>query len=179
MGTPVSGVSAYATPANMTDRFDVRTIGELLSDTAVALDPTAVANSTKLTALLQEASGMVESAVLVGDRYQLSDLAALTGNSQQTLVGIVCRVTMFLLWERRPSIKMAKMELPASAEMAMRLLDQIAAGMRAFGIQEVLDADIPPDPEFMTRHELRVRNSVSVGARRLFGDRNQFHAGGR
>lgn len=146
--------------------------------------PTAyVANSATwhqnlvLADLLREASGMVEMACLRGERYSPADLAGLTGNAAESLAGLVAGITLWLLWERRPT-RLATMQLPLRAQMAMDQLAHLEAGDRIFGILEVASAGVASQPEFMTPNDLEYRNFTSVISKRYFGSRSQFHVPG-
>ena len=177
MSTPASGTVAYATPADMVTRYDVRSLGKLLSDNGAEMTATQVQNSAVLTTLLQQASGLIESACVVGQRYQINptasppinDLAALTGNSQQLLVGLVCDLAYWYVWARRPH-RERKSELPATVELAFDWLDKIRAGEAIFGILENIQASTPTDlvetPDIVVQ-----RNGLVVQAQRFFGVR--------
>ena len=177
MSTPLSGTSAYATASDFTARYDARTVAQLLSDADVQITSGQVPSNASLAALLQEASGMLESACLVGQRYQPADLSGLTGNSMQMLIGIVCGVGMYLLWCRRPE-KYKDMKLPSRAELALRQMDDLRDGSRIFGILEAAEANNIPTPYFTQPNDLYLRNPVSVQARRFFGNRGQYNVPG-
>lgn len=188
MPTPGSWPTAYAEGEDFTRRFDFRTANQLLSDNDAPLysmtDPTAaklsVETDATLTALLQEASGMVEAACTRAGIYQIdpgatpprNDLAdLLTGgtNSGEMLRGMVCGIAMWLLWERRPQ-RIKEMELPARAQAAIAQLDDLADGKKVFGWREnQLDA--------VTEHTIDQpadvirRNGTTWQARRLYGRR--------
>src|SRR5262252_940921 len=100
--TNISGPVAYCTPQQMVNRYDVRTIGQYLSDDGVKLTPDEVKASPILEELLMEASGELEGALLRGGRYTPADLGALTGNGLEMLAGLVAGYCMFLVWDRRP-----------------------------------------------------------------------------
>lgn len=185
MPTPISGPIPYCSPAQFLERYDVRTVGQLLSDTDVALSQTDVLQSTILNDLLMEASGWVESAALVANRYSPNDLYALatdpsalpgTGNSARMLAGIVAGITMFFLWDRRPT-KYLEMGLPLRSEMAIEMLDRLRKGEAIFGIQEVANAG-NPDPKFITPEQINTRNFSSNQARRFFGNRADYNVPG-
>jgi len=135
--TPASSASAYCTAEEFLERFDVRWVGDLLSDTGQKLTPPDVKTSTLLTSLLKEASGDVEAACFAGKRYDKDDLAALTGNSVQMLRGIVAGLTAFYLWERRPE---RRGEMPKRCEIALQKLQALRNGDRIFAFTESAEA---------------------------------------
>lgn len=176
MTTPLSGSSPYCTPQRFIDAYDLRTVGDLLSDTNTRLISSQILASTVLNELLMEASGWVESACMVAGRYAPADLAALTGNSAQMLAGMVAGIAMFFLWDRRPE-RLAKMALPAKADMALKQIGALEQGTAIFGILEVTQAGVP-NVEFVTPEDIRTRNGVVNQARNLFGNRAMYNVPG-
>lgn len=178
----------YCTPAIFLERYDVRTVGDYLSDTDLRLTPTQVQNSAVLADLMKQASGIVESHAFMGTRYSPVDLQLIasmdnTGtivgtptNAAQVLYGIVAGITMFLVWERRP-LRYAKHPMPLSSEMAFGQLEKIGAGALIFGLLETAEAGVP-SVEFMTKQDILTRNFSSNQARRFFGDRAQYQVPG-
>lgn len=177
MSTPASGTTPYAQPSDMLNRYDARSLGKLLSDTGAEMDQGDIPTSTVLTALLQQASGLIESACVVGMRYNINpqasppinDLAALTGNSQQLLIGLVCDLTYWYLWNRRPH-RERKSELPAQVEMAFDWLDRLRNGEAIFGLLENIQASVVSDV-YETPQTIAQRNGVVFQAERYFGIR--------
>jgi len=175
MPTYASGGSAYATNADMQIRYDERTLGQLLSDDKAMLGSAEVAASATLTALLQQASGMVEAAACRGERYVITadgtrnDLASLTGNSKQLLAGLVCDLAMWLLWNRRPAMR-PKGDMPGQTAVAMEFLDRLVKGDAVFGVIEAEEAgnvsDVVETADIPTK-----RLDLSIAADRLFGRR--------
>lgn len=180
MSTPASGTSAYATPTDFQNREDSRSVQQLLSDTGVPLTPSQVTSSAALAALLQEASGWVESACTVGQRYQINPSATppindlqtiITAgqNSAQLLIGLVCDIAFWLLWNRRPHMDGQKP--PAQVEMALKMLEALEKGSAVFGILEVATAGLPGHyTEQPTDFENRT--GPVIIAKRLFGNRS-------
>lgn len=178
MSTNNSTATAYASSDDLIKRYDVRTVCELLSDTNTPVTASSLSSNTSLSALLLGSSGWLESACTVGNRYAITDLAGLAGASLEMLKDLVCGFTMFQLWSRRPA-RMAQMELPAMAGLAMDMLDKLREGERIFGILEVAQAGNNPTPYLMTTSDLITgRNPISQQARNFFGDRGENHAGG-
>ena len=170
--TPSSGSAPYATASDFAERYDIRTIGDLLSDLGARLPSGQVLTSSRLTYLLMQASGQVEAAAMAGKRYTTDDLAALTGNSKEYLKGIVCDLVIWILLGRRPTREGG---VPEIVKGALEALELIRHGQRIFGFTEVQDAgknvivaDTPPD-------------LLTSRGRRLFGDLtgSNDHAGDR
>lgn len=162
--TPLTG-SAYATAADMVARYDVRTLGDLLSDNEqVRLTPSQVAASTILATLLSEASGEVEGVAFGRRVYEPADFAALTDNALAKLAGIVCAITLQKLMARRPSrVK----ELPTQAALALEEFEKLRNGDRIFAFAETADAG--KDMVTITNDSM-VPCPISKRALRFFGD---------
>lgn len=175
MSTPVSGAAAYCTVAQFLQSYDVRTVGQLLSDTNVAYTVTDINNigstaNLTLLALLQKASGMLESACLLGNRYAPADLSGLTGNSAQFLAGLVADLAMWLLWNRRPD---RKTPIPAQASVALDWLESLRTGDRIFGTQEAMNAGEPEDVQEKVSDVQNRYGAVVIG-RRFWGNRGNM-----
>lgn len=69
MASIASSTSSYASFGDLVARFDLRPIEELLSDTGFPLSPQRAAVCSAMTAILQEASGVLEAAATAGQRY--------------------------------------------------------------------------------------------------------------
>lgn len=92
----------YADPSDLASRYDIRTIGELVTDDEQELSRTAVLNHPNVLSALCDASGRVEAALRHGARYTIDDLSRLTDNSLSHLKSIVCSVAMSRILRRRP-----------------------------------------------------------------------------
>jgi hypothetical protein len=175
MATPLSGSTPYCTNQQFLDRYDARTVGDLLSDNNVRA--VNLSSSALLTELLAEASGWVEAACLKSDHYLPSDLASLTGNSAGMLAGLVAGLAMFMIWDRRPT-RLASVELPTRAKLALDQLDQLEKGVRIFGFAEAAAAG-NLSPVFQDIDDINTLNLSSNQARRLFGDRARDYVPGQ
>lgn len=127
---------AYASSSDLTARFDERTILDLLSDT----NTPATLPSTRLDTILADSSGELNAHVRVGGRYAVSDLTSLTGDALEYLKGIVCRIAMLRLMQRRP-------ELYASVGEAMskdltKTLEDLRNGAMIFDVDGAVDASL-------------------------------------
>lgn len=94
---------SYATPAEFLQRFDARIFGDVVSDEDTPVTPQQLLDDPNLQAALDDASGDIEAACLVGERYTPDDLAGLTGNSLFHLKRICCDIAAAYLLRRRPS----------------------------------------------------------------------------
>lgn len=171
MVTPASGETSYALQADFTVRYDWRSAAQLLSDTETTLTQAQVEASATLLTLLEEASGEVESATLVSNRYVLNDtqndLDDLTGNSLEHLKGIVCTLAAEKLYRRRPDL-LAK--IAPQVEAAREQLDLLRHGERIFGTVEHAAAGLPGHhTETMADEE--ERRGFALHTERLLGQR--------
>ena len=166
-GTPSSASTAYADVDALKARYDVRTLCQLASDTGVKLQPAQLATNTKVTKALLSASGMVEASCTRSGTYTPADLAALTGASKEFLIDIVCDLAMGRLFLSRPD---RDGEPPQTYELAMKLLDELAAGVKVFGLLEQRDAQILTHT-VETPQVVEERAGIVYTARRLFGTR--------
>lgn len=134
-------MAAYATPADLAQRYDVRTLLELPSDTNEAIDSGDLDDNAILLMVLEDASGQVEAALLAGQRYSAADLEDLTGNPLGLLKRLVCQIAFTFLEERRGGLD------PDQFEKRMQwpndMLDRLRRGENIFGITEVLEASVP------------------------------------
>ena len=75
-------VTVYCTPAQLLQRYDARTIGQLVNDdgtSATVATLTSSSTGSVLYSHLQSASGKIEAALLASERYQLADLQTIAG----------------------------------------------------------------------------------------------------
>jgi hypothetical protein len=122
-------MAAYATSADLINFADENSVKDLLSDTGTYTG--TLSTDTKLTALLQAASGAIEAACGVSELYNPTDLAALAGNSLVLLKELVCQLTMVLLVRRRPE-KYGSEYWQAIRKEAEDYLDRLRKGERLF-----------------------------------------------
>lgn len=129
---------SYAAGSDMVKRYDVRRLGDLVSDTGTrVVDPTTDPN---LQAALDDAAGLIDAALLRGGRYQPADLSGLPANSssQALLFRINCDLAYGLLLQRRD------LTAPKQVEVAYGLLDRLAEGSMIFGaVQAAVNSGQP------------------------------------
>jgi len=170
MATPNSAASSYATPSDMLDHYDIRTVADLINDTSVRTGgspnpvPATVEADPKLVKALNAAAGIIEAATLRSKRYFVADLQALDGCSKEFLIQINCDLAMGLLYRRRPD----KGQIPPFFTAAMAWLDQLANGERVFSFEENEDAGLPR-AYVETAADVEERAMVAQQACRYFG----------
>lgn len=168
MPTPVSNATSYCSAAEFLKRYDVRSVGDLVSDDGTRITgSTAILASGILESVLADASGAVESACLVGEKYNPTSLSALTGNSAALLKRIVADLAYGMLRMRRGH----KEDTPMPGyEMALEWLNRLRLGERIFGLQENMDAG-KPDNVPVTESVLERLRLSTFQASRYFGVR--------
>lgn len=124
----------YAQPADLLARHDARLIGDLAQDTDTRQTPTQLLTDPNVIAALTDASGTIESACFVGERYSSSDLSSLPANSNGLLMRLTCDIAFAYLFQRRGYNYMDKM--PA-LKYSFDLLDRLRLGERVFDVGEV------------------------------------------
>lgn len=165
--TVTSSTSAYCTPAQAIQMFDVTMWGDLLQDTGTRLTSGQVLTDLNLAAELLIASGEVEQKALKGERYQPADLAAL--QSPMTAGGwilakIVASIAMRNCLERRDPFS----AMPPAILRAYDMLDELIQGQAIFGFAETQEAGLPSTKPFYSDITDAQRSPV-FKARRLFG----------
>lgn len=149
-------MAAYAEPADLTARHDADIVAQLCSDDEHAVPAEDLATNTNLLAALEDASGEVESACLIGKRYSTDQLDALTGNSLAKLKRITCIIAMANLLERRPLVHVSNAE--KLLERAEQYLEQLRTGQRIFNVTENVETQLPTidGPTSVTYQEMNM-----------------------
>lgn len=148
--TPLSTSTYYASPADTFVYHDWQQVADVLRDgddprptRAGLLDSTSDAGAM-LVRFLKLASGEIESACLVGQRYTPSDLAALTGAGAELLKKLTADLCFYRLTERRQPASSDPKQIPGAAS-ALTTLQMLESGERVFPFTETADAGIGPD----------------------------------
>ncbi len=165
--TPLSSLTPYASPQDLLERYDVRTVGELASDTGIPLTAQQMKTSARILAAILDASGALESACIVGNRYTPHDLQSLTGASANFCKMLVCDLAMGRLVMARPT----KDETPQFYTMALQWLERLRLGERIFGLQETADAGARITEDPFLESDLARLNLATYQCQRLFGIR--------
>lgn len=166
--TPRTSETAYATPANMTARYDSYLIAQLCADAETEPDPPALGTNARLLAALLDASGLIETAAGVGGRYKPEDLQALTsGAGQAMLIRLCCDLAIGLLWYSRID---REGDPPKNYGSALRFLEALESGGKVFSLVQSQEAGNTGN-YVETQQDLVNRNGPVAVARRLFGNK--------
>jgi hypothetical protein len=179
--TPSGTATPYCSVSQLFDFHDVEMVGDLLREGAdprpsrarIADSATPSAEYTRLNRLLLSASGKVETACLVSNRYLPEDLAALTNSGAARLQKLVADLTFWELMQRKQPTA-ARLENVPGALQAEEELERLRKGERVFGLVESGNAGLPsisdPDPSQMY-------SAPTQEASRFFGTHGQRRRG--
>lgn len=174
MATVNSASAAYATGSDLVTSRDYRQVGDFLKDDNTRPATSGdVAGDAIVGVALKWASGQVEAAATVGQRYAHGELTALAGSGTvggELLKGLVCDLAFWYLAKRRkPSLRQDDV---AGVPEAYELLDRLRAGERVFPFSETQDAGLA-DVVALDRADNPVTEAepLSTRAVRFFGHR--------
>jgi len=165
--TPNTSATSYLPAAEFLKRTDTRKVGQLCSDTNTAIPIGSLPTDANLEAALLDASGELETACLVGKKYDPVDIAALTGSG----LSMVYRVLTVLAWnnliDRRLDLNIEQHPKTPWAEAVLEALRQ---GDRILSLSEVQDAG-HLDYQDQTDADEVQRDGIVVQMDRYFGRR--------
>lgn len=162
---------SYATPTEFLKRYDARIVGDLVRDSGEQATSAELLDDVNLQAALDDASGDIDAALMVGERYTPTELDSLTGNSQTLLIRMCCDIAMAFLLRRRPS-KDADKDT-ARLELAERHLNRLRDGEQVFFRGDefdhagVLDTTGPSTVQLQNLNLMRDRTQNYYPERRL------------
>jgi phage gp36-like protein len=91
----------YAAGTDFVARYDVRLIGDLISDTGTQVPAASVPDNPNLLAALTDASSAIDAAVFVGNRYTPAQMASLSATAAAFLTRLTCDLALVYLKRRR------------------------------------------------------------------------------
>lgn len=91
----------YASGTDFVERYDVRLIGDLISDNGTPVTAADVPSNANLMAVLADASSAVDAAVFVGNRYTPAQMASLSETAAGFVRRLVCDLALIYLKRRR------------------------------------------------------------------------------
>lgn len=130
---------AYAEPADLIKRVRPETLRDLVSDGSVPVTEDELETDVNLLAALDDASGEMDAALRVGNRYTTAALAALTGNSLAYRKRICCDLAFANLLKRNGSYA----EAEEKGKSAKEALDALRKGLNIFDIEDNAEAGLP------------------------------------
>lgn len=177
----ISSATSYAQISDLLVRADIRAIADTLIDTGGRAGGTAPTIATimanpdavlRMQTALNWASGEVEMACLVGNKYTVTDLQALTGMSLASLVGIVVDLAAWRLMQGR-YLTLAITELYRAANEKLQMLRD---GARIFALSNQAAAGLPQN-QFISQQTINMVDLSTTQARRFYGRRSKERIG--
>lgn len=161
---------AYAAPSDLILRYDRTTVGQLCGDDKRAVSGVDLPTDPVCLGMLNDASGMIDAALLVGNRYTPADLLGLSSNSSFLLIRVCCDIAMALLIDRRPGWNPERSK--AIHELADSHLEKLRTGENTFNIQASMDAGEPVDSGPLTiNYQPDQINNIVDRSRAYYGER--------
>jgi phage gp36-like protein len=165
-------MAAHATSADLIKRFDTNVIGDLASDTGTPIASAAFSADANITAALADATGEINSAVMVSDLYTSTELTDLSDQDEEYLKRICCDLAMGYLFGRRPE-KYGE-AIDRITKYAREQLELIRTGKRLFNVtarktagQPEIDGPSAVDYQNMNLIPDRTRNFYPARGTRL------------
>jgi phage gp36-like protein len=162
---------SYAQPQDAIDRIDVRRWGDLVLDNGVRATANQLLTNTRLIAVLNDASGLIDAALLRGGRYAPTDLQTLattTNNGWYLLLRINVDIAYALALEARGYSESEIGSMAPGYAKALEYLDRLMEGQWIFGLAPVVAAGGVPKV-------VPLSNNITLltqAARRYFGGLN-------
>jgi len=132
---------ALASPQDMIDRYDVRTLGDLVSDSTRTTEINLSSDEKMLTAL-ESATGELIAACFKGKRYSFEDLNGLTESSGAYLRDLICRIAFWKLWQRKPWSDRYEQARAAAEKSSNEALEMLRSGQQVFDVEATKDAGV-------------------------------------
>jgi len=117
-------IMPYANANDFLQRYDVRLIGDLVSDDGTRVNPGDLPNHTVVLAVLNDASATVDAAVYVGNRYTPDQLANLSDTAAAFVRRLVCDLALIYIKRRRGRFD------PEKDAALLREVNDTLAGLR-------------------------------------------------
>lgn len=132
---------ALVTVQQLVDRYDRRTVAQLLSDDNSQVPVGELNTNQRLLAILQDATGEFKSALSVGFQYTDENFTDLAEANNPVVVRLICALAMGYLYERRG------IGVPDATDRTIRWareqLVEIQKGRKVLDVIEVKEAQNP------------------------------------
>lgn len=167
--TLTSSTSSLCPVSEFVKRVDKAAVSLLASD--IPGDTNVIlSTNANIAAALMTATGMFESAVMMGGKYSSEDLELMkttTCGAQGLMFGIISDLAWVELFKRRPNMNV---QPPPSLKQSMEWLDMLAMGKRIFAFQQATDATIMERIDSSV-DDINARNGVVTQAEAYYGRR--------
>jgi hypothetical protein len=131
---------AYITASQFLDRYDPRRVGAMAGDAGAIVSQSDIeaGSNDVVNAALADATGMINSAILRGQRYKVSDLTGLTGDDAAFLYRLTANLAYGLMKLRR--------DIPLQEGdpyyMALTDLERLSNGDRVFNVDGAIASGV-------------------------------------
>lgn len=123
--------NSYATPADLLLRYDANLLGMLVNDNSQQLSPAQLQNDAATQAALDDATGIIQSALYVAYKYTAAEIATATAESLSLLRRLCCDLAIVMLCQRRGYDYNDKYPMLA---LSLELIQQLRNGERVLDI---------------------------------------------
>jgi len=149
---------AYTTASQAMALIDNRLLGDLVSDSGQRVTPSGLLTDPNLATALSTAAGQINSAALVGQRYTVAELKALTGDDAAFLVMLNTWLAFGILCSRRGRDAKEHPEYVKATEM----LETLKTGEAVFNVAAdvsvgTAQTSFPSFADYATVNSLRER----------------------
>lgn len=150
----------FATGSDMLARYDARLLGDLVRDDGTQEPSVSLAANANLTAAITDATAVIQSAIVVGNRYTLSQISSLSDSSESVLRRICCDLALIYLKRRRGKFN-AENDGPLleSVEASIKSLrdgeNLLMIGTATESPASVAELSVPTLVTIQNRHTLR------------------------
>lgn len=167
MATVEPSETLLASPSDLADRYDARTLAELASDDNSPADEQQLSANRKILAALYSAQGRVLSYLLRADRYTAEDLANLDGPSRSLVAELICVVAYSALWRRKAhaSDDVAANAAKLAREDASESIEALHSGKVILNVAATRQAGLPKT-DTISRAEIDTNWSLVVDVAR-------------
>lgn len=155
---------AYATAADMKNRYDERRLGQLVLDDGTMATSAQLETDTVLSEMLEDATALIDAFATRGGRYTQAELTALTGSPLKLLKRLTCDLAYGLLVQRRGYTASETDAMAPGFSRAIALLDKLGEGALIFATENAVAAGKP------TRTVLSKDIELISDASRFLGD---------
>lgn len=153
----------YCSPTDFVSRYDARALGDLLFDAGVRINSADLLTNQNILLALEDATGQINAAVLVAEKFAIADLQNMTGSDAAYLNRLTCDLAFCYLVQRR-GLDIAKYPQYFNAQTE---LTHLRNGERTFNISYAEDAGLVHS-QFPTVAQVADLNLAATYASRVF-----------
>lgn len=130
---------AYATAAQLLERYDARVLGEYAGDSGAVIAPGSLPANTRVIAALNDASAMIDAALMKSRKYTSANITA----AGYLPIRMCCDLAAGLILEARMLPQEEVGQLVPRYKEARDWCDRLSVGTEVLPIEGNLDAGLP------------------------------------